>query len=82
MRVLLLVSLVALGMVSHAAAQARPPYARVSDCGPCDYSQCTTPQNCEAGVTTDRCACCNVCAKKEFEKCDHPSVPSMEYLGR
>ena len=57
------------GLAWLAMAQTRP-----SDCGPCDRTKCEVAKVCPAGFAIDRCGCCEVCAKQEFELCDHPSV--------
>lgn len=75
-------TLVVVLWASMAAGQARPPYSAQEDCGTCDYASCPYPQNCEAGIVADRCGCCNLCAKTEFEKCDHAQVNSANYLGK
>jgi len=54
----------------------RRPVGLSPDCPkPCATDQCKAPENCEAGVVMDACNCCEVCAKKEFERCDHPDAP-------
>lgn len=52
-------------------------------CGPCSQETCPIPRGCEAGLVKDRCGCCNVCAKTEYELCDHPEVenPPGVYHG-
>jgi len=49
-------------------------------CGPCDRSECPQiqPGDCASGTAFDSCGCCSICAKSEFERCDHPSVPSPD----
>jgi len=40
-------------------------------CEPCKSELCATPiSNCPAGYTTDRCGCCQICARTENELCD------------
>merc|ERR1712079_567969 len=40
-------------------------------CEPCKSELCATPiSNCPAGNTTDRCGCCQICARTENELCD------------
>lgn len=78
---LLLVGVLA-GLMAMVSAQARPPYRNTQDCGACYYDECPIPKNCPAGIVKDMCGCCNVCAKQEFEKCDHPEVHSREYFGK
>lgn len=46
------------------------------NCGECDPSACPKAVDCVAGTVLDRCDCCEVCAKSEFELCDHHSVQS------
>lgn len=43
-----------------------------SDCGVCDRSACPEQKDksCKAGITRDRCKCCQVCAQAEGEICD------------
>ena len=50
----------------------------LEDCGPCDRSKCPVTFSCESGIVKDRCGCCDVCAKKEYELCDHPQVRTPE----
>ncbi|ELT93934.1 hypothetical protein CAPTEDRAFT_166448 [Capitella teleta] len=52
------------------------------DCGQCEPSECSAPVNCVAGVVKDSCGCCNICAKAEYELCDHPRIKSSKHLGR
>lgn len=33
---------------------------------------CKVPENCVAGITSDACGCCKVCAKALDEKCGGP----------
>ncbi|CAF1303124.1 unnamed protein product [Rotaria magnacalcarata] len=49
-------------------------------CEPCDSSKCplTSDKECLAGLTLDRCGCCQVCAQRESEQCNHPDVPSSK----
>jgi len=49
-------------------------------CGPCDRTECTqlAPHECGAGSTLDECGCCTVCAKTEFELCDHPNALAVD----
>ena len=56
----------------------------IEGCGPCDRNLCPIPEDCEAGLVKDRCGCCDECAKKEFELCDHPQVATGEgvYNGK
>lgn len=44
------------------------------DCEECQAELCPIPHGCEAGLVKDHCGCCNVCAKTEYELCDHPEV--------
>jgi len=53
----------------------------MEQCGPCDREECATPLpgDCVAGTTLDECGCCTICAKAEYEKCDHPeATPSTD----
>ncbi|XP_062583798.1 insulin-like growth factor-binding protein-related protein 1 [Saccostrea cucullata] len=45
-----------------------------ADCGVCDRSACPSQEDmvCKAGITRDRCKCCQVCAQAEGEVCDLP----------
>ena len=53
-----------------------------ADCTTCDRKACVRASGCVAGVMKDRCGCCDVCAKAEFELCDHPRVfQSGEVFG-
>lgn len=52
------------------------------DCPPCDLNICDKPVGCEAGITKDRCGCCEVCAQTEGALCDHADIPTKEYHGR
>jgi len=56
------------------------PTEQQADCVPCDRNECPQmePHECAAGTTVDECGCCTICAKKEFELCDHPSAPAAE----
>ncbi|CAF1124045.1 unnamed protein product [Rotaria sordida] len=49
-------------------------------CEPCDSSKCplTSDKECIAGLTLDRCGCCQVCAQRENELCNHPEIPSSK----
>ena len=67
------------GLAWLAMAQSSDP---PSDCGPCDRSKCETIVNCPAGLSIDKCGCCEVCAKQEFELCEHPMVKSGAYHGK
>ena len=52
------------------------------DCDDCDVASCSPPLGCVAGVVRDRCGCCDVCAKAEYELCDHARVRSKHELGK
>jgi len=54
--------------------------AQTKPCGPCDSSKCplTLDKECLAGLTLDRCGCCQVCAQRESELCNHPDVPASK----
>jgi hypothetical protein len=54
--------------------------AQNKPCEPCDTSKCpmTLDKECLAGLTLDRCGCCQVCAQRESEQCNHPDVPSSK----
>lgn len=41
-------------------------------CNDCILDECESTDDCKAGVVYDRCGCCKICAKEEFELCDHP----------
>lgn len=49
-------------------------------CGTCDPAKCpvTLDKECLAGLTLDKCGCCQVCAQRESELCNHPDVPSTK----
>ncbi|CAF1192480.1 unnamed protein product [Rotaria sordida] len=53
---------------------------QVKTCEPCDSSKCplTSDKECIAGLTLDRCGCCQVCAQRENELCNHPEIPSSK----
>lgn len=53
---------------------------QVKPCEPCDVSKCpvTSDKECLAGLTLDRCGCCQVCAQRESELCNHPDIPSSK----
>ncbi|CAF3567524.1 unnamed protein product [Rotaria sp. Silwood1] len=53
---------------------------QVRTCEPCDTSKCplTSDKECLAGLTLDKCGCCQVCAQRESELCNHPDVPSSK----
>jgi len=58
--------------------------AQTKPCGQCDTSKCpmTSDKECLAGLTLDKCGCCQVCAQRESELCNHPDVPaSRQYEG-
>jgi len=48
-------------------------------CDVCDNSNCESPSRCEAGVVSDSCDCCEVCANHEGELCD---IGSSVQFGR
>ena len=49
-------------------------------CGPCIKEDCVSPSNCLAGVVSDKCGCCQVCARTEGQLCDEfPHLPSARY---
>jgi len=41
-----------------------------SPCKPCKSENCASPSQCLAGYATDRCGCCQICARTENELCD------------
>lgn len=51
--------------------------AQEEECGECDVDVCKKPQNCVAGLVLDDCNCCEICAKAEYELCDHPDLPPL-----
>jgi len=56
--------------------------AQLKPCEPCDPGKCplTSDKECLAGLTLDRCGCCQVCAQRESELCNHPDIPlSKQY---
>lgn len=64
-----------------------------SSCGPCHLEGCVTPTLCVAGYSPDRCGCCQLCARSEFELCDQSpdegkfgicgdNLICMEYQGQ
>jgi hypothetical protein len=58
--------------------------AQNKPCEPCDPSKCpmTSDKECLSGLTLDKCGCCQVCAQRESELCNHPDVPSSkQYEG-
>lgn len=48
-------------------------------CEVCDVSNCESPTRCVAGVVSDSCDCCEVCANNEGELCD---IGSSSQYGR
>lgn len=54
--------------------------AQYKPCEPCDPSKCplASDKDCLAGLTLDKCGCCQVCAQRESDLCNHPDVPSTE----
>ena len=50
-------------------------------CRSCNLEECLPVSNCVAGKTKDVCGCCDVCAKTEFELCEHPDVPHPKEGG-
>lgn len=49
-----------------------------TDCSSCDVDACPKPKGCPAGIVLDNCNCCEVCAKGEYELCDHTGVPPLK----
>lgn len=49
------------------------------DCGEC--GECEAPVGCVAGFYKDKCGCCDICAKAQYELCDHPNVHTRRHLG-
>jgi len=39
-------------------------------CEPCKPENCASPSLCVAGYSTDRCGCCQICARTEDQLCD------------
>lgn len=39
-------------------------------CEPCKSENCASPSLCLAGYATDRCGCCQICARTENQLCD------------
>jgi hypothetical protein len=54
--------------------------AQTKPCGSCDTSKCpmTLDKECLAGLTIDSCGCCQVCAQRESELCNHPDIPASK----
>lgn len=50
-------------------------------CDECNPAECENTDDCRAGVVYEKCGCCKICAKTEFELCDHPEIPSKEIYG-
>jgi len=52
-------------------------------CGTCDPAKCpmTLDKECLAGLALDPCGCCQGCAQRERELCDHPDVQSTKKFG-
>ncbi|KAK2173909.1 hypothetical protein NP493_844g01048 [Ridgeia piscesae] len=70
------------GLTAAMAQQWRPRKTDIpADCTTCDRDACVRPSGCVAGVMKDRCDCCYVCAKAEFELCDHPDISQDGELG-
>jgi len=44
------------------------------ECGRCEPEKCLTTKGCTAGTMKDKCMCCDVCAKGEYELCDLPEA--------
>ena len=45
-----------------------------TECGDCDRGMCPVKQStdCIAGITRDKCDCCQICAQAEGDLCDLP----------
>lgn len=58
-------------------------FVRPEDCPPCDPAQCDLESiaKCGAGTVKDRCMCCDVCAKTEYEMCDHPDAKNPKGIS-
>lgn len=54
------------------------------ECGACNLNNCDRPVDCVSGHVKDRCGCCDVCGKAEYELCHHEGVPVTDtiFLGR
>ena len=54
------------------------------ECRSCNVEDCFPVGDCVAGVLKDSCGCCDVCAKSEFELCDHVDSANYQagYHGR
>ncbi|KAL7647915.1 UNVERIFIED_CONTAM: hypothetical protein RMT77_001525 [Armadillidium vulgare] len=46
---------------------------KTGECGPCNTSECLSPQSCPNGVGKDQCGCCNICLKDLRESCGGPN---------
>lgn len=55
-------------------------YGQIKPCEPCDTNKCpvASEKDCLAGLTLDRCGCCQVCAQRESELCNHPDVSTSK----
>jgi len=50
-------------------------------CQPCHQVECDSLYQCMAGVVPDRCGCCQVCAQREGEMCDHGKADKYGTCG-
>lgn len=74
---LMIVLLVVLATVWFCMAAINPDMRGqpLDECGPCDRDlHCKEALDCEVGIVKDKCGCCDACAKKEYELCEHPEV--------
>lgn len=65
------VILMFLGVLGVALAQKHTQ----EECRECHLDECKKPKSCVAGLALDDCNCCEICAKAEYELCDHPDLP-------
>ncbi|ESO05329.1 hypothetical protein HELRODRAFT_185515 [Helobdella robusta] len=56
--------------------------SRAESCLSCNPEECLPVTDCVAGIIKDQCGCCDVCAKSEFELCDHTRLPSLNMYGK
>ncbi|KAG5450830.1 Insulin-like growth factor-binding protein- protein 1 [Clonorchis sinensis] len=51
-------------------------------CQQCDYTKCTIPTECKAGLVLDRCGCCRVCGLEESHLCNLEEEIALLSRGR
>lgn len=80
----LLVFCLLLGVALAKKARVIDDIPGLEKCGECNPDECVRPSGCTAGQVKDRCGCCDVCGKGQYELCYHDDVPVKDgvFLGR